>query len=508
MTQERDLLAWRERYERAAQTRRLVIYEYDPLQNKGLYGGAIEDVLGYSAKRRGELEWWLNLVDPEDRDLFQEFVKQTIADGKSNHAQHYRMIGRDGKRIQVEDCNFVEFDQRGQVVRIIGSIADVTERMQTQEVIFEGQEWLRVTQDAAGIGTWDWPIATDTARYSPAHRLMYGLSLQDEYVTYAHWMQTIHPDDRAYVEKELLRAIETGNPYRSEFRVVWPDGSVHWINNSGKLLHDEAGQPVRMIGAAFEITERKNAEEALRRSHEFLERRVVARTAKLRDANEALKREKETAQHYLRTINVMVIVLDTQGRVILVNRKGCELLGGTEAEILGSDWFENFIPPEQRVQVRTVFASIMSGDLLPVMNYDNYIVTRSGQRRLIRWSNNFITDDNGVITSLIGSGEDITEQKRAEEALIRSEGLLQATNQIAKIGGWELDLRTDELYWTDEIKRIHEVPFDYVPKLEAGLKFYAPEYIPFIRRAVANAIKGQPYDVELQIITANKTAYG
>ncbi|MEZ5584184.1 MAG: PAS domain S-box protein, partial [Candidatus Competibacteraceae bacterium] len=428
VTQERDLLAWRKRYACAALTRRLVIYEYDPKQNKGLFGGAIEEVLGYDAQRRGEIEWWLSLVHPEDRDLFQEFVKQALTDGNTNHAQHYRMIRKDGNQIHVEDRNFAELDQHGQVIRVIGSIADVTERMKAQEAILEGQEWLRVTQDAAGIGTWDWSIATDTMRYSPAHRLMYGLPSQNEYVTYAQWVQTIHPEDRARVEKELLRAVETGDPYRSEFRVVWPDGSVHWINNSGKLLRDQAEQPVRMIGAAFEITERKSAEEALRHSHDLLERRVMTRTDKLREANEALKREKETAQHYLATINVMVIVLNAQGRVILVNRKGCELLEDSESAILGGDWFEDFIPPEQQAEVRAVFASILRGDLLPVQNYDNFIVTRSGRRRLIRWSNNFITDQNGVITSLIGSGEDITEQKQAEEALKRSESLLKTTN--------------------------------------------------------------------------------
>ncbi len=103
------------------------------------------------------------------------------------------------------------------------------------------------------------------------------------------------------------------------------------------------------------------------------------------------------------------------------------------------------------------------------------------------------------VVRFYGLAEDITERKEAEIAMRRSEELLNQTQQIAKVGGWELDLKAGELVWTQQTRQLHEVPEDYIPNLEEALNFYAPEHRPIIQQAVQ---RGEPYDIELELITA------
>jgi PAS domain S-box-containing protein len=175
--------------------------------------------------------------------------------------------------------------------------------------------------------------------------------------------------------------------------------------------------------------------EALIRSRDDLDVKVHERTQDLIQANQdleqeiadhrraelLLKQERDRAQDYLNVAGVIMLVLNADGTVNLINRKGCELLKYPETDIVGKNWFDLCVPAEEREAARTLFHRIMTGAAAPVESYENTIVTGSGEQRIIAWHNALLRDESSAIIGGLSSGEDITERKRSEEARRESE---------------------------------------------------------------------------------------
>ena len=140
-----------------------------------------------------------------------------------------------------------------------------------------------------------------------------------------------------------------------------------------------------------------------------------------KQAEEALRKEKETAQKYLDIAGVILLVINAGQKVTLVNRRGCEILGYKEEEIIGKNWFDNFLPERIRNEVKPIFLKLMAGEIEPVEYFENTVLNKRGEERIIAWHNTVITVENGNIAGTLSSGEDITERKQAEEALRESE---------------------------------------------------------------------------------------
>ncbi len=308
---------------------------------------------------------------------------------------------------------------------------DITERESALEELLESERRFEYAMDATTDGLYDWNIQSNEVYYSPSYFTMLGYDPDELPHTFATYRKLLHPEDAARSADLLAKYLATGCGESSiEMRYRHKSGNWMWILSRGKIVeYDDKGAPLRFVGTNVNIDHLKKQEESLRL-------------------------EKMRAQQYLDIAGVMLVALDTEQRVTLINPKGCEVLGCTEQEILGRNWFDEFIPIEQVDAVKQVFDQMVGGNLDPVEYYENPVRRKDGTQRLIAWRNSIVYDPCGRVAGLLSSGEDITERKQAERALLESQERFDLVMKATRDGLWDWNIATGQVYFSPAWCRI------------------------------------------------------
>jgi PAS domain S-box-containing protein len=146
-----------------------------------------------------------------------------------------------------------------------------------------------------------------------------------------------------------------------------------------------------------------------------------------------LRQERNKAQQYLTIAGVIIVAINDEGIVTLINKKGCDVLGYKEEEIIGKNWFDLCVPETEKKERKDIFKKVMAGKAEEAEDYENSIMTISGEERIIAWHNTTLTDEKSHIIGTLSSGEDITKRKQTEEELIRSEKLASLGQLAASV---------------------------------------------------------------------------
>ncbi len=179
-------------------------------------------------------------------------------------------------------------------------------------------------------------------------------------------------------------------------------------------IFDRKGRMAYMMGEIKDITHRKKAEDEI-------------------------KKQKQKAEKYLDLAGSIIVALDSAGRIILLNKKGYEILGYKKGKLIGERWIDTCIPQKNRADVRKIFNKIMQGDLRIVEHFENPVITKQRDRRIISWHNSVLKDDKGDIIGTLSSGDDITDKKKAEEELKANETRFRLLYENAPLGYQSLD---------------------------------------------------------------------
>jgi two-component system sensor kinase FixL len=339
---------------------------------------------------------------PEQVERERRDELEVIATGKAKRIAEEPLTYADGTTHWLTTTKVPLVREDGRCDRLLAVATDITERRRVEEALRMSEERLRRTLDAAQTVAWEGDLYGEALIETGPVADLFGLAPDAMRTDRAAFVERIHPEDR----DRVLAAIQSGaagaDTYEIAYRVLLPDGGVRWIQATGGFDRDSDGRAVRARGIARDITAQKQAQEELHR-------------------------ERDRAQRYLDIADVMLLVLDETGRITLINRKGSQILGYEQQELLGRKWFETCLPVSAQEKTHEVFGQLMAGEIKPAEYVEGPVRTRSGTERVVAWHNAILKDDAGRIVGTLSSGEDITERKLAEQR--RSE-LLDRLAQI------------------------------------------------------------------------------
>ncbi len=212
---------------------------------------------------------------PNFRDRVNGYLEQAHATGHIEFtAEHIR---RDGTVFPVEVDMTAVKNEDGRVLYRIVNVTDITDRRRTESertatlaALAASESRLRLALSAARMGTWEWDVATGALEWAGHLEEIHGMEAGAFDGTFEAFVSRVHDDDRARLQEDIRKALESGGDFASEFRVTYPDGSVHWVAGEGRAFHDAACRPERMVGVGWDITVHKQIEEKLQAQQDLL----------------------------------------------------------------------------------------------------------------------------------------------------------------------------------------------------------------------------------------------
>ena len=280
------------------------------------------------------------------------------------------------------------YDQDGSPTGIVAVNRDITEQKQAAEALRQSEAHLKKAQQIARIGSWELDLQTDKLSWSDEVYRIFETEPQAFTATYEAFLAFVHPDDREMVDRVYTESVQNKMPYALVHRLLLPNGQVKFVQEQAETIYNHEGVPLRSTGAVQDITELKQAEEALRQS----ERRY-------RTLIEALD------------IALCRWLPDT---TLTFTNEMYRQIFGIRGRADGIKWLQ-FLPEESRAETAAFYQEVAQNPR-PV-TYDHPVTFEDGRTRHFQWIDTPILDADGTLLEFQSVGLDITERKQAEEEI-------------------------------------------------------------------------------------------
>lgn len=324
---------------------------------------------------------------PEARPVIEAAIHKAACDGRDWDVE-LPVIQHGGQRIWVRAVGHVEF-QAGKPVRLFGAFQDITLRVRHRQMLESAHERISLATESGGIGLWEWKLREGTLTWDAQMYALHGMPMGPGTEGYTLWSHRLHPDDKDRVEGEVQECLKDGGDFRSEFRVVWPDGSVHYLRGSGRVTRDTEGQALRMVGANWDVTPLRHLANQLAEQHELL-------------------------HVTLQSIGDAVITTNAQSEVTWLNPSAERMTGWPSAAAQGKPVAQVFhvVHAESRQPAENpVLICLEQGRIAGTGNH-TVLISRQGNEFGIEDSAAPIRNPSGDILGVVLVFHDVTEQRR------------------------------------------------------------------------------------------------
>lgn len=449
----RELQRANELLEAVVEESPVAVVVHDAEGNVTLWNPAAEEISGWSEEEA--LGGPPPLVPPDKQEEFRRNLR-IIADGGKIRAVPFERERRDGKRLQLELSAAPLHDAEGRYVGSVVLFSDVTEReaaARERERLLRELEEERATLEAiiknapAGI-----IVADEQARIllaNPAAEAIYRRAVPIGQDRASHsTLQLCHPDGTPIDADELplsRSALHGEVIHRRELAIIWPDGQQRDLDASSAPIRTPDGEITGAVGIFWDITEAKANERERERLMKLLEdyadhleEMVGERTHELALSRDQLRTQRDFVDAVIERAGGLVVVVDSQGRIVRFNEAAERVSGWSAGEVRGRDFIEVLLPEAEQGRVREDFLGrLREGPA----DYEVWWQCRDGGRRRISWRVSTIQGQDGRMQYMIGTGWDVTEERRMERELRESEEKYRELVENARtiIIRWDLD---------------------------------------------------------------------
>lgn len=365
---------------------------------------------------------WMTFIHPDDLGNFNSTLQEHLLGHLPYFNNEFRILTKSGQmRWILAQGKIVDYTADGKPCRLAGTFLDISEIKARDSKILElNLRFLKLFQNnpiPMLLSKFDENIIIDAN-----DNFFQTFNLNRLQTIGKSWeqLQLFAPDDHQALIKDLKQ-----NGYLHNYEIK---------------ARTRTGQTLHGLLSADLIT--SNNEECILISFvDYTDRKL---------ADMALKLERDKFQTFLDVVNVIIVALDKNGSIQFINRRGLEMLGYTSGDLTGQNWFECCIPEESRPLLKTVFKQIISGTGVFHDQFESDIITKTGERRIIAWKNTVLKDHACLPYASLSSGEDITERKRAEEALRLSEERKELAIWSGNIGLWDWDIASNNIFVNEQ----------------------------------------------------------
>ena len=334
------------------------------------------------------------------------------------------------------------------------------------ESLKDSERGLAEAQRIAHLGNWEWNIVTNELYWSDEIYRIFGCQPQEFGATYDAFLNYVHPEDREYVNNKVKEALN-GNPYNIDHRIILTSGKERIVHEQGEVtFHKE--NPVKMVGTVQDVTEQRRAEEQTRRLASIVE-----------SSEDAI---------FSKNLN---------GVIESWNRGAKKIYGYEASEIMGKH-ISILMNPQEWDKVSKFMEKVQEGKT--ITHYEGIRLRKDGSEFNVSVTLSPIRDSKGNVTSISVIARDVTERKKAEEDLKRSETILQEATRLSKVGAYEWDIKKDKFIFSPEWRRIHGIKEKSLSSKEL-IKITHSEDVLRVQNAMNEALEGKKqYNIEYRII--------